>query len=81
MPRTDEALARLVRRPLYNRAAAAYGGLFPRFDPYTRLITVGETLELPGGPARHTWRMRTFRPAELTAMLQSAGFAMRGLWG
>jgi ubiquinone/menaquinone biosynthesis C-methylase UbiE len=52
-----------------------------RFDPDTRLITVIETLELPNGPIRHTWRMRTFRADELTALLESAGLVSRAIWG
>jgi hypothetical protein len=52
-----------------------------RFDPDTRRIAVNEMLELPDGPVSHTWHMRTFRPTELTALLEGAGFAVQGLWG
>ena len=51
------------------------------FHSDTRRITVNEMLELPDGPISHTWRMRTFRPAELTTLLEDAGFAVRDIWG
>jgi len=79
--RESDAHARRYARQPRGRLAGPAGVTLNYdacFDPDICLITVNETLELPGGPVSHTWRMRTFCPEELTALVKSTDLIVRG---
>jgi SAM-dependent methyltransferase len=88
--RERDAHARRYARQPRGQLASPDGATLEyeaRFDAETGHVIVEETLGLPSLPhspenmLRHTWRMRTFRPPELVALLENAGLAVLDLWG